>query len=189
MRTKLFALITIIGMYGYGSAQQSEWQRQDKTDALRGTAYTQFVLTGKFLTPPRQAAAAPVFVMKCSPGEYRHGATWRKNGKYMGAYIVVGAVVNSGTSGIRTQYRLDNGKIHDELWDSGTDGTAIFPPIIELNTVLYGHFLPHKEGSGDSVRKLVISVAEYLGVDVVMEFDMSQSEAAADACGLILHKK
>lgn len=49
--------------------------------------------------------------------------------------------------------------------------------------------MPHKEGSGTPVHKIVIGVAEYLGAEVVMQFDVSDPTPVADACGLVVHKK
>ena len=172
------------------SCSAQNWERVEKTDALRGTTYSEFALTGRFLTPPKQtSAAAPVFVVKCIPGEHSFGFHAYKSGKFLDAYMVLGAVVDFHTGGTPVHYRLDDGKIHDESWGRGTDGTAIFPAEIQLNTLLYGHFMPHKEGTSNPVRKVVIAVNEYLGAEVVMQFDMLDPTPVADACGIIIHKK
>jgi hypothetical protein len=146
-------------------------------------------LTGKFLTPPKQASAAPLFVLKCVPGEHSRGLREYKNGKFLDAYVIVGAIVDFHTGGTPVRYRLDDGKIHEDLWNRGTDGTAIFPDEIQTNTLLYGHFMPHKEGTNAPVHKVVIAVNEALAAEVVMQFDMPDPTPAADACGIILHKK
>ena len=172
------------------SAQSANWQREDKTDPLRGISYSQYTLAGKFLTPPKVATSdSPVFIVKCIPGNHHKSGGGYINGKLQDAYIVVRAVVNHSSKDVLVQYRLDDGKMHKELWGVGTDGTAIFPPTIELNTVLYGHFLPHKEGTNDPVHKLVMGVDEYLGAEIVMQFDMPDPTEMADACGLLIRKK
>jgi hypothetical protein len=168
--------------------QPTQWQRAEKTDALRGTAYSQFALEGTFLTPPKHTSTAPVFVLKCVPGEHSRGWHEYKNGKFLDAYVTVGTVVDHG-SGISVRYRLDDGKVHQEWWRPGTDGTAIFPDEIQVDTLLYGHFMPHKEGMGSPVHKVVIAVNEFLGAEIVMQFDVPDPTPVAEACGIILHKK
>jgi len=165
-----------------------QWERTEKTDALRGTSYSQFVLAGTFLTPPKHDSGTPVFVLRCVPGEHSRGWHEYKNGKFLDAYVTVGAVVDHA-SGVWVSYRLDDGKIHKDSWGAGTDGTAIFPDEIQLNTLLYGHFMPHKEGTGGPVHKIVIAVNEFLGAEIVMQFDVPDPTPAAEACGIILHKK
>jgi len=186
---KASAAIVVLCLAIASIAQAPTWQREDKSDPLRGTSYSQFTLTGKFLTPPKMSGdESPVFIVKCVPSGHRRSGGGYVNGKLLDAYIVVRAVVDHGKE-VFVQYRLDDGKMHKEFWNVGTDGTAIFPPEIELNTVLYGHFLPHKEGTNDPVHKLVMGVNEYLGTEVVMQFDMPDPAEMADACGLLIHKK
>jgi hypothetical protein len=168
---------------------QDQWIRVEQTDALRGTSYSQFTLRGRFLTAPRQASPNPEFIVSCSAGERNRGVSWQKNGKFDDAHITVGAVVEARANGTPVQYRLDDGKIHTELWNQSTDGTSIFLAEAEFNTLLYGHFMPHREGTGEPVHKVVISVNEYLGAAIVMEFDLPATSSLADACGAILHKR
>ena len=171
-------------------AESTKWEREDKTDPLRGTSYSQYTLTGKFLTPPKMATTeAPVFIVKCIPGGHRRVSGGYTNGKLLDAYIIARGVVNHSSSNAFVQYRLDDGKMHKEYWGVGTDGTAIFPPEIELNTVLYGHFMKHKEGTNDPTKKLVMGVNEYLGAEIVMQFDLPDPAEMADACGLLIRKQ
>ncbi|MGB7281881.1 MAG: hypothetical protein WBE13_06435 [Candidatus Acidiferrum sp.] len=185
---RTLVLLALIA-FGFPVFGQGQWARTEKKDELRGTAYTQFVLTGKFLTPPKQVSADPTFVVDCIPGEHRQGATWEKRGKFVDAYIAVGAVVDFHENGTAVRYRLDDGKVHSDSWGHSTDGTGIFAAETQLSTLLYGHFMPHKEGSGEPIRKAVIAVDEYQGAEVVMEFNLPDPTLVADACGLILHKR
>lgn len=171
-------------------AQSTKWEREDKTDPLRGTSYAQFMITGKFLTPPKNAPeGAPIFVVKCLPGNRRHVSGGYTNGKLMDAFISLRAVLDRSRKGdVFVQYRLDDGKMHKEWWGAGTDDREIFPPEIELNTVLYGHFLTHKEGTNDPVRKLVLGVNEHRGDEIVVQFDLPDPTEMADACGLLIRK-
>jgi hypothetical protein len=165
------------------------WERSNKTDALRGTAYSQFTLTGKFLTPPKHEALPPELVLKCLSGEHSHGWHQHENGKLLDAFVTIGAVVDSRAGGILIRYRLNDGKIHQDLWQPGTGGTAIFGSTTQISTLLYGHFMPHKEETGDPIHKIVIAVDEYLGAEIVMQFDVPDPTIPADTCGIILHKK
>lgn len=157
---------------------------------MRDTHYSQYTLAGKFLTPPSNTnGQPPVFVIKCIPTAHRRSGGGYVNGKLMDSYITMHTVVNHSSKEIFVQYRLDDSKMHKEFWGVSTDGTAIFPPEIELNTVLYGHFLPHKEGTNDPIKKLVLGANEYLGAEVVVQFDLPDPTEVADACGLLIHKK
>ena len=55
-----------------------------------------------------------------------------------------------------------------------------------LNTMLYGHFLDHKEGTLSPIHKVVID--EYLAAEVVMQFDMPDSTQVSESCGVTVHK-
>jgi len=174
------------------SGQQSplQWQGAPQTDALRGTKYMRFVLTGKFLTPPRQPTIAdPLLIVECIPGKRLRVY----GGTFLDAYVSVGAVLNSVVSqdgsGVLASYRLDDGKIKQELWSPSTDGTAAFFASVTLNTLLYGHFLPHKAATNPAIQKAVIAVNEYLAGEVVMQFDMPDPTEVADACGGLVHKR
>jgi hypothetical protein len=98
------------------------------------------------------------------------------------------------------QFRLDDGKIQTVSWGRSTDFSAIFltPPAAarpflrsgyeEFANLLYAHAMYHKENTNPQVRKVVLDVPEYLGGEVVMQFDLPDSTGVADACGIIWHK-
>jgi hypothetical protein len=170
-------------------AQLAIWQREDKTDPLRGAAIAQYSLTGKFLTPPKRSPEAPpVFVIKCNAGTKR-SRSGLLDGKLLDAFIAIGAEISHSSAKVPVQYRLDDGKMHNEAWNIGAGGTAVFLPPLELNTVLYGHFLTHKEGTNPPVRKLVLGLNEHRGAEVVVQFDLPDPDEMADACGLLYRKK
>jgi hypothetical protein len=107
-------------------------------------------------------------------------------------YIWVSTVVESQSSSlgtvVRVRYRLDDSKVHEEPWGQSTDYSAIFLGETELDTILYGHFMPHKENTSPPVKKLVVAFDEYLGGEIVMQFDMPDPTEVAEACGAIWHK-
>jgi len=170
-------------------ANAQSWQRTEKTDAFRGTQYSQFTLAGKFLTPPQHSSLdAPVIVLQCKAGNHGYGGHWHYDGKLIDAYIQTGATLNASLSSIAVQYRLDDGKIQTEDWTPSTNYGAIFFKDITLNTLLYGHFMPHKEGTNPPVRKLTVAVDEYLAGEVVMEFDLPDPTDPASVCGTLLKR-
>lgn len=92
-------------------------------------------------------------------------------------------------NGVPVEYRLDDGKLQRRNWDHSTDGSGAFFSDVEFNTLVYGHFMPHKENTNPPVRKLVIGVPEYSGAQIQVEFGMPEPTAVAEACGVVLHKK
>jgi hypothetical protein len=101
------------------------------------------------------------------------------SGKFLDGYIDVGAVVNTvviekttilaGTTFplvVLTEFRLDDRKIQTESWSPSTAGTAAFFPYTTLNNLLYGHVLPHKEGKGDHVQRVVTRIVKSVVVEL-----------------------
>jgi len=174
------------------SAQQPssfpEWQQSQKTDALRGVTYPQFVLEGKWLTPPKQESGPPKLFVHCQPGRYAFG---HANGKFIDGYFLAGVVLDGHTDSGRStvEFRLDDGKVQTGYWTPSTDFGGDFFTDADLNNLLYGHMLPHKEGTGAPVHKVVIAANEYLAGQVVAQFDMPDPTSVAEACGVIFHKK
>jgi hypothetical protein len=192
---KKFITIAILLLALAGSAF-GQWVKVEKTDALRGTKFVQYSLNGIFLTPPSNATADahPTLIAQCVLGDfYRHKA----HGKILKSYINVGTVLDSQVgndlnSRVKVEFRLDDGKVQTDEWSHSTDFSALFfnpyDPNGGFNNLLYGHRLPHKENTNPPVKKAVISVQEYLGGNVVMQFDMPDPTEVADACGVIIHK-
>lgn len=188
----LLALFASLLLSAQALAQNvAQWTKQVKTDPLRDVQFLQFSLDGKFLSAPRGAApdAKPSIILRCTQGSFAHG---RAHGKFLNGYIYVGAIVDThidsnGTS-VPIQFRLDGGKLQSASWSHSTDYSSIFFGDIDLNTLMYGHFMPHKENTSPQVRKIVIGTNEYLGAEVVMQFDLPESSEVADSCGVIWHK-
>jgi hypothetical protein len=86
------------------------------------------------------------------------------------------------------QYRLDDGKIQTERWGISTDFSSAFFAEATLNNLLYGHVMAHREGSSAPVRKIVVATDEFVGGEIVIQFDMPEPDAVAEACGVIVHK-
>jgi hypothetical protein len=173
----------------FAQTPDGSWREEARVDALRGTHYLQFVLTGRFLTPPRQASAAPKLVVQCLPGEHSVGYHIFTNGRRLASYLIVGPVLNSELSALTVQYRLDDGKIQTERWGISTDFSSAFFPSATLNNLLYGHVVAHREGTSAAIHKLVIATDEFVGGEIVMQFDMPEPESVAEACGVVVHKR
>jgi hypothetical protein len=202
MRKGILALAIVLVAFPVGvSAQEAStprrWISEQRTDPLRGDSYMQFSLDGIFLSRPDRAdVLIPHLVLRCAPGQHRASSgtgNGHTNGKFIQGYIDVGGVVdaNVGVNGdvrVHVQFRLDDGKLQDDYWSHSTDYSAVFFESVWLNNAFYGHMLLHKESSGPQVRKVVIGLPEYLGNEVVAEFDLPDSTDVADACGAVWHK-
>jgi hypothetical protein len=189
----LFAALIASLLFTTGLAAQNapNWTKEEKADPLREVKYLQFSLDGSFLTSPKSlgAGAKPTLILRCMPGSFVHG---RAHGKFMDGHIYVGAVVDtrsdsSGTS-VPVQFRLDDGKLQSASWSHSTDYSSIFFEEIDLNTLFYGHFMFHKENTSPQVKKIVIGIDEYLGGEVVMQFQLPDSSEVAEACGVTWYK-
>ena len=107
-------------------------------------------------------------------------------------------ISENGNAGVAVQFRLDDGKLQSENWGCSTDFSSIFFQLSNcpfcgsgysiFANLLYGHAMYHKENTNPQVRKVVIGVNEYLGGEVVMQFDMPDAKEVGEACGIIWHK-
>jgi hypothetical protein len=178
-----------------------QWHREQKTDPARGVSFTQFSLTGKFLTPPQNSSPTnPAMFIRCIPVSNHHGHT---KGKFLEGYIWVGGHINydvseTGTSFVPVEFRLDDGKLQSERWGRSADPSAVFfadPTCASCEkgyevfaNLLYGRREFRKQDANPQVRKIVIGVDELLGSEIVMQFDLPDATEVAEACGIIWHK-
>jgi hypothetical protein len=58
-----------------------------------------------------------------------------------------------------------------------------------FDTLLYGHFMPHKENTTPPVNKIILGVPEYMGAQVQVEFDVPNPEEVGETCGIVIHGK
>jgi hypothetical protein len=167
----------------------SGWTRTEKNDALHRIDYSEFILPGRYLAPPRShSPTVPLLAVRCKEGAHRYG-NGTMNGKFLTGFLAVDAVLDFRPNGVTVEYRLDDGKLQRRNWDHSTDGTGAFFNEIEFNTLLYGHFMPHKENTNPPVRKVLIGVPEYLGTQIQVEFEMPEPSVVGEVCGVVLHKK
>lgn len=176
----------ILALLLFPSLAFAQWQSAQKTDAFRGTQYTEFTLAGRFLTPPQHSSLAnPVLILQCLPGRRKLGR-WHYDGRFLDGYIRTGATLDAGIGKIAVQYRLDGGKVQAENWTPSTNLGAIFFDGVTLNNLLYGHFLTHKDGTTAPVHTVTVAVNEYMAGEVVMEFDLPDPSQPAAACGALM---
>src|ERR1700723_3426024 len=143
------------------------WQREEKSDPLRKLEYSQFVLEGKYLIPPRgKVSTPPMLVARCRAGNFSFG---HAHGKFLAGYLSVDAVLDFRSGGVPVSLRLDEGKVQTDHWSQSTDGAGAFFQDVIFDNLLYGHLLPHKEGTNPPVHKVIIGVPEYLGAEIQAE--------------------
>jgi hypothetical protein len=214
MKGKLTATALVIWGLFCGAATvcaQQGWIRTDTKDPLTDFSYVRFTLDGKFLQAPSSGKAdKPTLVVECDPTKIQLRGTI--HGKVLRSFITIGTVLDSQVSThegllvtttqslVPVMYRRDDEKkIQHDSWAAATNYSALFLGFqagfihdngeVHLGELFYGHGVTHVEGKGEQVRKLVISVPEYLGGDVVMQFDLPDLTSVSDSCGLIEHKR
>lgn len=176
-----------------------QWQKSQSKDAFTSNESTEFRLEGKYLTAPSNVAASdpPAIVLRCKAEKHGHGSQ-KFEGKLEQAFLVVHTVVDaqvyrSSTVKVPVRYRLDDGKIHEEFLYPSTTYKALslqpqFCGFCVVDDFLYGHQMAHKADSSPQIKKVLISLPEFLGSDVVIQFDMPDAREVADVCGVTYHK-
>jgi len=139
------------------------WRYTKDDDPVHGKVHDKFVLDGKYLTPPRIVAPgfSPSIVVSCSEGKVENN------------YIAVGAVVTLKEMGFFAGFlesRVDGKKGAIAATGESTDGTAVYFTRVDLKNILKAH-------------QVIIGVNEYLGAEVVMQFDMPDPSQILAMCG------
>jgi hypothetical protein len=191
------ALVLILTLIALGTAQQAPtWESKQIKDAFRGTEFTEFRLEGKYLSAPTKYSSNPELLLHCIPALNASG----KYGRLAEAFLIAGdsrlahsRSTKANASRVPTQYRLDDGKIHTEYLYPSTDYKAVsLQPAgcgeCVVNDFFYGHQISHKEGTSPQVRKVVVSIPELRGGDIVVQFDLPDVTEVAKACGVTYHK-
>lgn len=184
------------------AASAQHWTRLVTRDPMTGKSQTLFALRGSYIEPPAHVGGGtrPTMVVHCDPGWHKvRDGGWSKDwtgGKFKTGYFDVGAeignVTTQGSFGPQASgsYRLDQNKEKSDVWDVSTSYNALFFNDVSFDTYLYGHFMPHKNWTKNSpTRRLLVAVNQYIGGRIVMSFDLSNSRAVADACGVVVYKK
>jgi hypothetical protein len=134
----------------------------------------------------------PVLGMVCEPGVSGLGKYY--HGHITAGFVNVGGVVDSsvGSSGgvdVLVQYRRDDDAHVKEIPAAVSKdyGMVVFNdfPIAEMGSLLYGHMIPHKRNTTPQTRKLILSIPQFVSTNVVVQFDLPDSDDVADQCGLI----
>lgn len=187
----MFAKLIVTGILAFqAAATNNEWIRTEKADALSGVHYSQFELTGHYLEAPRtNSDTAPKLELRCIAGKHRYGSHGYLAGSRASSYLATGTTLERRDGSVPVEFRLDDGKIQQESWSISGDGSSAFFSDATLNTLIYGHFMPHKENTNAPIRKLVIALDEAFANRIVMQFDMPDPTDVADVCGITLHKK
>ena len=184
MKALLFVVLLVSAARSFSQLPLPRWDHTQHTYQLTGVTVEEFKLDGKYLTPPKDAEQneSPSIIIRCIADPHaNHG---RARGKFVQGYIYIGAILD----GDGMAYRRDDGKLQTVAIDHSSDLKAAFFGQFDLNNLLYGHMLPHKENTGPQTRKLIIGLGEYLGGDVVSEFQLPDSTELAETCGAIWHK-
>lgn len=144
------------------SAQTGAWRVVRDDDQLHGKIHDKLMLTGKFLKPPHNTIGAlptPLLVVSCSAGELEH------------SYMSVGAVLDAIDLRTSPVDAAIDGK-QTFIFGQGlsTDGQAVYFDEVGLKKILNG-------------RRVLLGVPQYLGPQIVVEFNMPSPEPVLTACG------
>jgi hypothetical protein len=190
MKNCVAGLAVAFAMLGLALAQENPpagWAYSRQTDALRGTAFDQFMIQGEYIDSPSLAGKVPRMVVQCSDGRFKEG------------FLDVGAVVQSGESseGVtrslkgRTQafvyMRSENReKPVKMLWEISNDGQALFFSKMYMGLILTGRKIGGRASNTDSlVHEQIFGVTEAFGNQVTMRFNMpTDSTRLVESCGL-----
>jgi hypothetical protein len=193
---RIAGILVLMAVTGTLLAQDTpKWQVEQIKDPFLGTEAAQYRLEGKYLSAPVQGdTAMPAMYLRCKAQPHS-----KYYGKLQDAFLFVGnAVVDSHVSydystRVTVQYRLDDGKVHTEYFSHSSDFKMIsLQPRgcgeCTINNFFYGHELSHKEGTSPQIKKVVLSIPEYMGGNIVIQFDLPDVTEVAKTCGVTYHK-
>lgn len=159
------------------------WRQSQKSDAARALTYTQFTLTGKFLSPPHDPVAdRPALTLDCIPGSGPHSSSR----KFLAANLLVGTTLKiiyvepeeiRGTSyfpKVALRYRTDNGKEEQGQWNPGTDKTSVSIPKESVKQLLRAH-------------SVAMTLDDDRGSQVAMQFDLPDPALVEQGCNVDEH--
>jgi hypothetical protein len=161
------------------SAQEpAGWHHIQVDDPLHGKVHDTFALEGRYLTPPRTAVKgfAPSIVVSCS------------DGKLENTYVNVGAVIVS--AGVPTGNPLSDTSItmkNMRLIEARLDGTKV-KVLSDPRGVSTDHKALFLRNTGNQLKSIlnahqvIFGVDEYLGSQVVMQFDMPNPSPVVTTC-------
>jgi hypothetical protein len=172
--------IASLFLVGASALAAQSWERSKWENPLYGKTFDQFVLEGRYLTPPSSVEpSAPRLVIHCA------------NSKFASGEFMLGAVAqHSGTKSLKGAWqsqvdmRLDDGKKTEDWWEYSNDGKTLFFDKTQLDKLMTGKLLGHP--SKDKLtQRVILGVVETFGNEIIVQFDMppDQSEIIG-ACGL-----
>jgi hypothetical protein len=191
MKSTALLVLTSLAWSGIGLAQSAPastasphvWRQSQKNDVARTFTYTQFTLTGKFLSPPHDPVAdRPVLALDCIPGSRSHSS----RGKLLAANLLVGTALKiifvepeeiRGTSyfpKVAVGYRADNGKEEQHQWSPGTDKTSLSIPKELVKQLLRAH-------------SVAITLDDERGSQVAIQFDLPDPVLVEQGCNVDEH--
>ena len=110
------------------------------------------------------------------------------------ALINIGAVADGtpykhGDALAHIHFRLNDGKLQEDWWQLTADQAHLrfvgFGGQDSVAHSLLGHVIPHHRRGDLDLGKIIIGVNEFQGREVVMEFDLPESDDLAESCGTV----
>jgi hypothetical protein len=140
----------------------AQWQYVREDDPLHAMVHDRFILEGVYLTPPRLPTKPPSLVVECSGGKVEQN--------YFNTGVVVVHRDQSQHGMLLLEERIDNKKSVVLTTGVGTDGLSVFFTRVDLKDIL-------------SAKHVIVGVYEYMGGQVVMQFDIPDPSPVLEKCG------
>jgi hypothetical protein len=167
------------------TASPHVWRQPQYSDSAPTFTYTQFTLTGRFLSPPHDPVTdRPALALDCIPGSGSHSS----RRKFLAANLLVGTTLKivyvepeeiRGTSYFpkaALRYRTDNGNGNEEQdqWTPGTDKNSVSIPKESVKQLLRAH-------------SVAIMVDDDRRSQVAMQFDLPDPALVEQGCNVDEH--
>ena len=164
MKRSLWLVFVLLASAFQVRAQDANtWQHQKIDDSLHGKTIDSFLLQGKYLTPPRMPGdgEAPMLVIRCIKGKVEQN--------YFNFNAVL-ATRHGSIFPIMMEARIDGKSANIGADNVSTDGSSAYFPRSDLKKILHA-------------RVVIIGANEYLGPEIVAQFDIPDSAVVFAACG------
>jgi len=137
--------------------QGAQWTHTVKKDAIEGTSYDWFVLSGRYLDAPRYSTGNPYLGVTCAEGKVKT------------SYIFIGAILENGEVG-SVRARWDDEKDRLEVNGVSTDYQSIFFGTAELQRILKS-------------KIFIVGIDEWVASEITIQFKIPSSNELLLRCG------
>jgi hypothetical protein len=136
-------------------AQGPSWTFHSIDDPLHAKVHNQFVLEGKYLTPPNKPIGQPPLTVSCT------------DGRFDSFIFEIGGIVDEQRASV--EGRIDGKAKPVGIDGRSTDQEALFLSTFDVKKVI-------------NAKLVILGAQEYLGPQVVVQFDMPDPGPIYQSC-------